>query len=106
MSDDPIVGSSEDQIPALNVSASRKDGKVTVTVTNVDLEHAYPLEIAFADLKVKSAVGRLLTGAMNAHNTFDTPETVTEQELEGIRVAGGTVSLEIPACAVVSITCA
>ncbi len=106
MSDDPIVGSSEDQIPALNVSASRKDGKVTVTVTNVDLEHAYPLEIAFADLKVKSAVGRLLTGAMNAHNTFDTPETVTEQELEGIRVADGTVSLEIPACAVVSITCA
>ena len=46
--------------------------------------------------------GRILTAsAMNAHNSFDAPETIKPAPFTGAQVSGGTLSVTLPPKSVV-----
>jgi alpha-N-arabinofuranosidase len=95
----PLYASGDETIPALSASASRdKAGKIHVTLCNLDPRQAASVGIEVAGAAVTGAGGRVLTAkAMNAHNTFDAPETVTPVPLKGIRRQGDALLVDLPA---------
>lgn len=81
-------------IPALSASAARaKDGNVYLSLVNTQPNDA--LEIELSD--VKQASGLLLTSdKMDAHNTFDKPDTIKPKAYSS-KVKKGKTTIEIPA---------
>ena len=80
-----------ESIPAVSVSASRDhEGTITVSLCNLDPNREMSLEADLRGANISEITGRILTaGAMNAHNTFDAPQTVSPVEFDGHRVRFG-----------------
>ncbi|WP_202842827.1 alpha-N-arabinofuranosidase [Luteimonas saliphila] len=90
-------------VPAVHGSAVRgKDGHVYVALTNLDPDKAANVSASISGLQATNVSGRVLTGgAITSHNTFDQPETVKPAAFDGARLAGGTLTVELPAKSVV-----
>ena len=98
-------------LSGLSVSASeREDGGRTnylVTVANPDVDKSKTVEISFAGLKgtIGKAAGTIINGEqMDTINTFEKGDAVTEKSLTVKVLDGDSVSIELPAHAVASIT--
>ena len=72
----------------------------TVKVVTPGLHKGSPFA-ALTEKKNRTVSAKILTGAMNAHNTFEEPDAVKEESFEGVAEKDGTLSLEIPACSVI-----
>ena len=72
----------------------------TVRLNNLSLESDAEVEICFDDLKVSSVIADVVTGAMNAHNTFDEAEVVTTKKLENVTITDKGIRVVLPACSV------
>jgi alpha-N-arabinofuranosidase len=85
-------------IPAVSATASRdRDGKIHMTLTNVDPNRARTVGAEVRGATVTSVSGRVLTaGAMNAHNTFEQPDAVRPAAFDGARVSGSQLTIELP----------
>ena len=96
--DTPEYAYDDLSVPAVDISAARgDDGRTWLSLVNADPHRTATLTVDFTGIAPRSAAGRLLTAeAMDAHNTFDRPDTVTPAAFEG-RIAGDTVVLELPA---------
>ncbi|MCD7820622.1 MAG: alpha-N-arabinofuranosidase [Clostridiales bacterium] len=97
----PTVGEGEWQLPKVTQSVSQKDGAVTITLNNLSLDSAEPVDIRFTEKtgwQVQEA--RIVTGAMTAHNTFDAPETVTEQPFTDYAATEKGLQVTVPPCSV------
>ena len=90
-------------MPAVNASAVRDAaGQVHVALVNLDPNRALPVSVALKGVQAGQASGRIVTGAaMDTHNSFDAPDTVTPQPFTTAQVAGGTLTLTLPARSVV-----
>ena len=100
------AGIGKNELPKLTWSASVDDGDViTVTMTNNSLEAAEDVDIALAMDRDVYAVAEasVLTGAMNAHNTFEEPERVREQVLSAYGKHEGGIRVSLPPCSVVCV---
>ncbi|MCM1251326.1 MAG: alpha-N-arabinofuranosidase [Clostridium sp.] len=84
---------------SVSVSA---DGTVNITVNNLSITEAVPVEISFAELTPAHVEAAVLTGEMRAHNTFDEPENVKEAAFTDYKTEGGKITFTAPACSVVS----
>ena len=94
----------KDLIPNLTESVSRAaDGSITVTIANLSLDDTYPVETVFAEGTLECVTGTILTGAMDAHNTFDAPETVKTADFSDAKLENGAISLNSPPCSVISL---
>ena len=90
-------------VPSLSQSASvNAEGDVFVTISNASLTESYTVDIAAAFAGVKSAEGRLLTGEVHEHNTFDEPDRVTIKPLT-VNTADGKAAVIIPPCSVAAV---
>ena len=78
-----------------------KDGKIYVTLTNLSLDDAEDMEIVLSESKVKSVKGSIVTGKMDAHNTFKAPNKVKGEEFDGIEASKDRISFTLPARSVV-----
>jgi len=86
------------KLAALNVSASKKDGVISVSICNLDPTAPAELECRLDGMQAQKASGRVLTAeAMNAHNTFDKPNAIQPTELKGIEIKDGLVRATLPA---------
>ena len=56
-----------------------------------------------ADKNLSKVSGEIVTGKMNAHNTFDAPDTVKTENFTAELCEGG-ISFNIPACSVLHLT--
>jgi len=85
-------------LPMVDVSAARAtDGALWVSLTNLDPNRATRVTTNLSG----SANGRILTAqAMDAHNTFDRPETVKPAAYSAKSV-GGRLSFDLPAKSIV-----
>ena len=93
------------KVPLLSESVSvDADGNIHVTVGNLSISEDAPLEIAFMELNPSSVEASVLTGKMQAHNTFDEPEQVKETAYTDFEVAGDRIKLTVPACSVISLS--
>ena len=92
------------KIPGLSGSASVKDRRLTVTLTNPSLDAALTVRVrADGGGRVAEGRGRVLThDDMTATNTFDDPDNVTLADLE-VAVSGDSARVTIPARAVVAL---
>lgn len=94
------------RLPALHVSASKaRDGAVNITLCNLDPENSAKTECRIDGIEIESASGRVLTAAaMNAHNTFEKPETVKPVSLQNIEQDNNSIKLTLPAKSVTVLT--
>ena len=100
------VGAGENELPKVIESASvDADGVITITLTNNSLESAESVDVQLtADASAYNvAEASVVAGAMNAHNTFEAPEVVTEQQFSAYEKTADGIRVELPACSVVSI---
>ncbi len=90
------------RVPALSASASMKDGRILISIVNVDPRKDSDLSIDFRGQQVSRVSGRILTaGELDAHNTFDQPERVVPVDFLDTRIRNNELRLNIPAKSVV-----
>ena len=89
-------------LPAVQESASLSpDGTVHVTLVNPGLEESQDVEIVTQGLKPRHVVGRMLTGNMDDHNTFDAPDTVADQPFVSFTMSPTGLTASLPPCSIV-----
>ncbi|HEU0066069.1 MAG TPA: alpha-L-arabinofuranosidase C-terminal domain-containing protein [Sphingomonas sp.] len=88
---------------AVSASAVRgADGVVHMGLTNVDPSRPASISVKLDGVTGASVTGRVLTaGAIDAHNTFDAPDTVRPAAFTGATLAGGTLTVTLPPKSVV-----
>ena len=90
------------EVPILQESCSiAPDGTVHVTLVNTSLDDIQDLEIETQGLKPTHVVGRMLTGNMDDHNTFDAPDTVEDQPFVSFTMNSSGLCASLPPCSVV-----
>ena len=98
------IGNEGGKVPNLNESVSiDKDGKIHITLTNLSATESFDIETVLAETNVKKVSGEILTGAMDAHNTFENPDEVHTVSFDDIKVNGDKLNFTIPACSVLHI---
>ena len=97
-----------DSMPLVSVSGSRDaTGRVHVTLCNTHPGSEIPVTCHIRGMKFSTAAGTILTAdTINAHNTFDIPDAVIPVALPPgeFTVSGETVTVQIPARSVVSLS--
>lgn len=99
-----MIGEGENMIPQITESVSMKDGKLYITLANMSLDRDAELETVLTEYAAKSVSAKIIAGAMDAHNTFDAPETVGVEDYKGVELQDGKVMIKVPACSVVAVT--
>jgi alpha-N-arabinofuranosidase len=89
-------------VPSVSATAARgTDGAVHVALVNVDPNRPVSISAALAGVTATSIEGTILTGAVQAHNSFDAPDMVRPTAFTGASLSGGTLSATLPAASVV-----
>jgi alpha-N-arabinofuranosidase len=108
MGDAAIYALGDQQMPQVSVSASRgAEGKVFVTLCNLDSRHVANVSLALAGAgSVKQVDGRVISAAaMNTHNTFEQTHVVQPVALANLAVHGMQVALQLPPMSVAAVMC-
>lgn len=100
----PEVGCEEMVVPKFSVSATEKDGKITISMCNTDLEAEENMSIEIRDAIIKSAKAELLTSdKMDSYNDFDEPEKIKSVDTDVV-LDGNKVEVKLPPMSVVVVT--
>ena len=92
------------ELSTVSVSASRKDGKVLFSLSNLDAEEDVEVELDLRGGSVGKAASRILGAeALQAHNTPETPDAVAPREHEGVTVTGKGLRVRLPAHSFVTV---
>lgn len=95
-------GAGEWRLPSVTASASEKDGRITLTVSNLDPDKAQEITVNLRNGTFGTPEGRVLSGKMDAYNDFgNSPLEI--RPLEGLQVKDGCLTVCLPACAVAEI---
>jgi alpha-N-arabinofuranosidase len=88
----------------VNVSVSRKDGKIHVTLCNLNPEKSETVTCDLQGAKAGKLSGRVLTAsAMNAHNTFDHPNAIEPAAFTAFKTSEDGFTATLPARSVVAL---
>ena len=90
-------------VPSVSASASRdKDGKLHLSVVNLDPNRPAEITAKVAGSAVRSVTGEVLTAAaMNAMNTFASPNAIRPATFSGYKIQDSQVTLTVPPKSVV-----
>ena len=89
-------------IPAIQESSSiAPDGTVHVTLVNPSPDQEQELDILTQGLSPRHVVGRMLTGNVDDHNTFDQPDAVEDQPFVSFTVKADGLTASLPPCSIV-----
>lgn len=92
-------------VPAMSVTASRKEGKVTVSLVNPELEQSQEVTLRFEELKPTKVSGILLRGAsIDAYNDFEHPNRVQTAPFNEARTTKQGITLTLPAQSILTLT--
>ena len=90
--------------PAYSISASEKDGIMTVSCVNTRLDKAEEITLEIRDRQITAVSAELLAADdMHAANTFEEPERVKPVQLD-ITAEGNTLHFTLPAASVAVLT--
>ena len=92
-----------EKLPAVSASASRDAaGKIHLSLVNLHPTETITVAAALEGVTATAVSGRILTaGAMDAHNTFASPEVVKPAAFTGATLAAGKLNVTLPAKSVV-----
>ncbi len=96
------IGTDECRIPNVSESVSIDEhGDIHITLGNLSPTENQEIEIQFFESKGRQVTGSILAGNMTAHNTFDQPDNVKEQDFTAYTLTDqGNIALTLPACSV------
>ncbi|MDW7695741.1 alpha-N-arabinofuranosidase [Flammeovirgaceae bacterium SG7u.111] len=98
----PMYKFGEEELPAISISASEKEGVTHVSLVNIDSKKSHKVELDLSDADFKKVIGEILTAEnLQDHNTFDTPEKIKTKEFDGAKNKKGIVTVELPPFSVV-----
>ncbi|MCC8173096.1 MAG: alpha-N-arabinofuranosidase [Odoribacter sp.] len=82
----------ERQVPLLSASASHKNGKIHLTLANIDLEQEQEISIDVKEMKVKKVNGQILTSKnITDYNSFENPDLIVIKNFNGVKVNGDKI---------------
>ena len=100
-----ITNSSKEEnesAPALIESASMNElGEIISTVVNTSNTDTVKVCCQIADFSVENVTAEILTGEINAHNTFDDPQYVRVKDFDGFEITKDGFIATLPRCSVV-----
>ena len=89
-------------VPDLSQSVSMDaDGVVHVTLCNLSLDREIPVEGILVGAAPQTVTGEIVTGEMDAHNTFEAPDTVAARPFDGAGITHGGFTAVLPPRSVV-----
>ncbi|SDK83086.1 alpha-N-arabinofuranosidase [Glycomyces sambucus] len=92
------------ELATVSVSASRKDGRLLVSLSNLDAGEAADVEIDLRGGVVAGLESEILTaGTLHSHNTPEAPEAVAPRAHDGARIEGGRLLVHLPAHSFVTV---
>ncbi len=103
----PDYAFGQDRIPMVSASATRA---ADASATHLSLVNTHPSQpvtvtVALAGMAAKTVAGRVLTApAIDAHNTFASPDAVRPAAFTGATLKGNALEVALPAKAVVILT--
>ena len=94
----PDYAFGKEKIPQVSVSASNdKQGRVHISLVNVDPKRSAPTRVRLEGFRPDRVSGRILTAPeMQAHNTFDRPDSVKPVPFGEARNEGDAIVLRMP----------
>ncbi len=90
-------------LPQVDLSASIKEDRITLSLVNLSTEQNADLNLALQGAVPSSASGRLLSGRPTDHNSFEEPNRIAIRELENLSLRGEKLRLSLPPCAIASV---
>ncbi len=95
----------EATLETVSVSASRKDGRLLLSLSNLDAETGADVEFDLRGGDVGEVVSLILTaGALQDHNTPEAPESVAPRPHEAVAFVGGKLRVHLPAHSFVTVS--
>ncbi|WP_127550145.1 alpha-N-arabinofuranosidase [Actinoplanes sp. OR16] len=92
-------------LTTVSMSASRKDGRLLVSLSNLDAEAAADVAIDLRGGTAGQPEALILTaGAPQDHNTPQAPSAVAPRPYDGVSLTGGTLRVHLPAHAFVTVS--
>ena len=90
-------------VPAISASASVDgDGKLHITLSNANPHEDIGVSVFVRGMKAGGVSGRVLQGdVMDAHNTFEQPNTVRPAAFDGAKLDGDMLEVQMPKMSVV-----
>ena len=90
-------------VPGISLSAARTaTGAIAVALVNLDPRDSRPITLSIDGATPRTVHGEILTAsALDAHNTFESPDAVKPVRFGGASVKGSRLSLTLPAKSVV-----
>ncbi|EWS80076.1 alpha-N-arabinofuranosidase [Brachybacterium phenoliresistens] len=86
------------ELPLLSASASTKDGRALVSLSNLDASEPRTVVLDLRGAEVTAHTGRVLAAESTAaHNTPEVPEAVAPRELTAIRPHEHGLEIDLPA---------
>ena len=94
------------KVPVISATASGKNGKVTISLTNTDLTENFDIRLPLEKIKAGKVVkAEILTAAdIHDYNNFGEPEKVTLKPFDDASIADGTLTVALPAKSIVTLT--
>lgn len=104
LADAPDVRDIELTLPEVTQSVSiDPEGVVTATLCNLSLKDTAQVDLRFAHSKPHFIEGRVLAGAMDAHNTFEQPESVHETAFTDYTETPAGLNVKLAPCSVTAV---
>jgi alpha-N-arabinofuranosidase len=97
---DTPAGSTE----MLSHSASVRDGKLLITLSNVSREESFTVRNAIPYGEYSHVAAEILTGNADAFNSFEQPDVLRARTYNGVSWTEGGVRIVLPPCSVVAVT--
>ncbi len=99
------VGTDEDKLPQLVESASiDENGVIYSTIANTSADAPAQIKCQVADSEVGEIEAEILTGKIDAYNSFGNKDVVRTEKFDGFTKTADGFTAEIPACSVVKFT--
>ncbi len=92
-----------EKLPAISISASKdKDGKVHVSIVNIDMNKSHSVDLAVSGLTYKNVTGTILqSDKVQDHNTFDNPDNIVTEDFKGFMKKKDNINVQMPPFSVV-----
>ena len=91
-------------VQQLTASASVKENVLTLTAANIAADKAEKVVLDIAGMDAKNVTARILTGKIDAKNTFEDQHAVEIADFADFTVTAEGIEMNLPACSVVEVT--
>ncbi|QUH29725.1 alpha-N-arabinofuranosidase [Vallitalea guaymasensis] len=81
-----------------------ENNKLYITICNTDLHNPKLVNTELIDYTPNNLEGKIITEAMNAHNTFDAPQVVAMKDFNDVILNENGFTMTLPPCSIVRIT--